>query len=147
MNPIPQTITFRRSARAAAALLGLVILAIGLVGCGPSPEEVADGDDPLAALRVSVPSTRYGGRFWRLQHRQAPSLYADAVAFCRAESEAARLGERPNCEPVLMADAFIQNADRELRGPQRKGRGYTGMLNGDAPEGDTSSTPPEGEKL
>ena len=129
---IPQTITFRR----AALLACLVPTLAGLFGCGPSAEEVADGSDPLAALQVDALSTRYDGRFWRLQHRQAPERYAEAVAYCAAESEAGRLSERPNCEPVLMADEFIRNAERELQGPRREGRGYTGMLGEDAADGE-----------
>ena len=130
-NPIPQTLTFR----IAPPLIALTMLILGLVGCGPSPDEVADGGDPLAALRVDAVSTRYDGRFWRLQHRQAPDVFGEAVAYCAAEAEAARLDERPNCEPVLMADEFIRNAERELQG-RREGRGYTGMLGEDAADGE-----------
>jgi hypothetical protein len=111
------------------------MLILGLVGCGPSPDEVADGGDPLAALRVDAVSTRYDGRFWRLQHRQAPDVFGEAVAYCAADAEAARLDERPNCEAVLMADEFIRNVERELQG-RREGRGYTGMLGEDAADGE-----------
>lgn len=139
LQVIPQTVTFRR-----AALLALFAGALaGLFGCGPSTEEIADGGDPLAALEVNALSTRYDGRFWRLQHRQAPERYAEAVGYCAAEAEAGRLGERPNCEPVLMADEFIRNAERELRGPRREGRGYTGMLYRDAPQGESGDGAPD----
>jgi hypothetical protein len=124
MNVIPQTIT----SRGIAVPMVVALLVLGFLGCGPSPEDVADGGDPLAALRVDAVSSRYDGRFWRLQHRQAPEVYAEAVAYCSAETEPP--GERPNCEPVLRADEFIRNAERELSG-QRGGRGYTGMLNED----------------
>ena len=137
---IPQMVTFRR-----AILLAVFAAALtGFFGCGPSTEEIADGGDPLAALEVDALSTRYDGRFWRLQHRQAPERYAEAVGYCAAEAEAGRLGERPNCEPVLMADEFIRNAERELRGPRREGRGYTGMLDRDAPQGESGDEAPGG---
>lgn len=139
LEVIPQTVTFRR-----AALLALFGAALaGLFGCGPSTEEIADGGDPLAALEVDALSTRYDGRFWRLQHRQAPERYAEAVGYCAAEAEAGRLGERPNCEAVLMADEFIRNAERELRGPRREGRGYTGMLDRDAPQDEPQDGAPD----
>lgn len=161
MNQIPQTLTFCRSARVATPrsvvrwsimlVVAPALLALSLAGCAPSPEQTADGDDPLAALRVSATSTRYDGRFWRLQHRQSPSRYAEAVAYCTAESEAGRLSTRPNCEPVLMADEFIRRTERELRGPRQEGRGYSGILSedasgADAPSGDTAEATREREE-
>ncbi len=141
MRHLPQTITFR-----ARGILTGVLISLTFLGCGPSDEEIADGGDPLAALRVSALSARYDGRFWQAQHRQSPGRFADAVAYCAAESEAGRLDERPNCEPVLMADEFIRNVQRELRAPRLEGRGYTGMLGEDAPEEEAAGTPAEREE-
>lgn len=139
MNLILQTITFR-----ARGILTAALITLTLFGCGPSDEEIADGGDPLAALRVSALSARYDGRFWQAQHVQSPTRFAEAVAYCTSESEAGRLDERPNCEPVLMADEFIRNVERELRSPRLEGRGYTGMLGQDTLEEGAASAPSEG---
>lgn len=121
MRPIPQSLTFRLIA------LSLVLGALAS-GCGPGPEKVAEGDDPLAALAVAAQSERYDGRFWRLQHSQRPDLYGEAVAYCQGEQEAGRLETRPNCTPVLQAKELIDSMNQ----PRREGRGYTGILEEDA---------------
>jgi hypothetical protein len=139
MNPILQTITFH-----ARGILTAALITITLFGCGPSDEEIADGGDPLAALRVSALSVRYDGRFWQAQHAQSPTRFAEAIAYCTSESEAGRLGERPNCEPVMMAAEFIRNVERERRSPRLEGRGYTGMLGQDILEEGTAGAPSEG---
>jgi hypothetical protein len=122
MSRIPQTITFAR-----LALLTVVFGALA-VGCAPSAEDVAEGDDPLAALTVGVASARYDGRYWLLKRDEGRPLFDEAVAYCRGEQDAERLAERPNCGPVIAAARFAESRER----PRPQGRGFTGVLSEDA---------------
>ena len=122
MTRIPQTITFALCALLAAVSGGR------LVGCAPSVEDVAEGDDPLAALTVGAPSERYGGRYWLLKRDEDRSLFDEALAYCEGEEEAERLAEHPNCGPVIAAARFAESRER----PRPQGRGFTGILSEDA---------------
>lgn len=123
MTRIPQTITFAR--------LGLLTALLGVLstGCAPSAEDVAEGDDPLAALAVGAPSDRYDGRFWLLKRDEDRALFDEAVVYCRGEQDADRLAERPNCGPVIAAARFAESRER----PRPQGRGFTGALDDDRP--------------
>lgn len=85
------------------AALGLV--ALFTAGCGqPSAEELANGDDPLAALRSPVRSARYDGAFWNREAVQSTDLWQDAVAYCRTPGNSAA----PNCQTVGLVLSTIE---------------------------------------
>jgi hypothetical protein len=104
MTPIPTLTVERHSpsglARALRRPLGLALalpLALALLACAPAPAEIADGDDPLAALKSPAPTSRYREPFWAQQsHRHTP-LWRDALAFCKTGDNIARY---PNCAHV-----------------------------------------------
>lgn len=76
---------------ALAALLGSLALA-----CGPTQEEIANGDDPMAALESTVKSSRYGAAYWTEQMKGDTGVWNEAVAYC----EPAERANYPNCELV-----------------------------------------------
>lgn len=94
--------------------------------CTASPRDVANGDDPLAALGVSVQTTRYQADFWVREAERAPDRYRDAVAYC----EGRELDEYPNCREVLRAVSMLRYAEH----PAPAGQGFTGKLQADAPD-------------
>ncbi len=73
--------------------------------CGqPSAGELANGDDPLAALRSPVRSARYDGAFWNREAVQSTNLWQDAVAYCRTPGNSAA----PNCQTVGLVLSTIE---------------------------------------
>ena len=88
-----------------AALLVLAGAALG--ACRPEPAAVANGDDPLAALRVSAQTTRYTDQWWRVQADSNPSLYRQAVDYCKTPGIVAD-GPKPNCGFVQLAANKLQ---------------------------------------
>ncbi len=91
--------------------LGLVVL---LGGCKPSPEDIANGNDPIKALAASARSTRYDGPYWSAQRHDQSTTWRQAAAFCTPE----RVLELPNCQPVVAnaaADQGNAHADSVLR--------------------------------
>lgn len=106
-RPAPQ----RPSARRAAGALVLALAAVGATACRTAAEvDVANGDDPLAALTTHIPSTRYSDVYWhRLARGATPAdaaLWVRAVAAC---SDAA-WAERPTCGHVRAAAAMKRMA-------------------------------------
>lgn len=106
---------FTAAQRALALWAALVAVSAGVVGaCQPKPEDVANGDDPIAALEAPVRSTRYDGPYWQQQRLAGSDVWRRAVETCSPE----RAAQRPNCEPVL-ANARAQEgnarADSVLR--------------------------------
>ena len=97
------------------ALRVSVALLAGLpaASCRPSPEATANGDDPLAALTVSTPSTKYTAGFWREQARTDPQgLWSKAVAYCGDPQPRPGLeqdGAKPNCQEVRLAAFNLRN--------------------------------------
>jgi hypothetical protein len=81
---------------AVVELVGLAAMVLALASCRPAAEEVADGDDPLAALAAPVQSARYDGPFWTREAHRNSRTWQAARAFC------ARSRDRglPNCQPV-----------------------------------------------
>ena len=86
---------------AAAALLSTA------VACAPSPDALANGEDPLAALRSTAPSTRYTAGYWYEQARiDSAGRWRSATAYCGEEKASPGLeanGARPNCRAVWSA--------------------------------------------
>jgi len=69
----------------------------GLVSaCGPSQEQIANGDDPIAALASTAKSSRYGNNYWIEQRDDATDVWAEATAYCEPTERA----NYPNCETV-----------------------------------------------
>ncbi len=98
-------------ARPLAGALGLAVLA-GAAACRTAAEtDVANGDDPIAALEAHVPSTRYERPYWHqvAQGKTAAdsALWRRAVETCRGPESA----QRPNCTAVRMT-AFYQRASQ-----------------------------------
>ena len=106
--------------------LSTLVLAGALLvqaGCSESPEDIANGDDPIKALTVGAASTRYDGSYWLYQREADPPIYQEAVSYCKDQS----LAEKPNCAVVMAAHRFATSLER----PAPKGRGYTGILSED----------------
>jgi len=92
----------------------LVISAALLGGCGKATaEELANGDDPLAALRSPVRSARYDGAFWNREAVQDTRLWHDAVDYCRTPGNSAA----PNCQTVglVLSTIELEKAAREAK--------------------------------
>ena len=86
-------------------LAALTLAALVATGCGqPSAEDLANGDDPLAALRSPVRSARYDGAFWNREAVQSTDLWQDAVAYCRTPGNSAA----PNCQTVGLVLSTIE---------------------------------------
>ena len=100
------------SFRPIVAALGLAALL--LAGCGqPSAEDLANGDDPLAALRSPVRSARYDGAYWNREAVQSTDLWQDAVAYCRTPGNSAA----PNCQTVglVLSTIELEKAAKEAK--------------------------------
>lgn len=92
----------RSRALVAICATALAMLPV-LGGCRTSSDaEVANGDDPMKALAVSAPSTRYTAGYWQTQADQDPALWQRAVSYCD-EQKAAGQGSKPNCSAVESA--------------------------------------------
>lgn len=70
--------------------------ALAVAACGGSQEELANGDDPIAALGSTVKSSRYGPAYWKEQLEAESTVWKEALAYC-ADAEHANY---PNCETV-----------------------------------------------
>ena len=113
MNELPSTHlpSTRRPIATWSVLLGA---ALGAVACQSKPEDVANGDDPIAALAAPVRSTRYDGPYWQQQRLAASDVWKRAVAACTPD----QTPQRPNCEPVVAnqrAEQGNARADSILR--------------------------------
>jgi hypothetical protein len=96
---------FGRTAWTVATVLVPVTLAAGTIACRSRAEreaELANGDDPLAALRASVSSTRYTTRYWTATAQRDAHLWSRAQAYCE-ERRASSQGDEPNCAAVEAA--------------------------------------------
>ena len=90
MNPLP------------ASRLALILL---VLSCRESPEDVANGPDPLRALAQHVESSRYGPEYWKGVAERDPTLWSKATEFCgRRDAD-----EYPTCASVKMVEFFRAN--------------------------------------
>lgn len=98
-------------------LAGLALVAAA-AACAPSPDALANGDDPLAALRSTAPSTRYTAGFWYEQARgDSAGRWRQATAYCGESQAPPRLeadGARPNCRAVWSAH-FRRAQEQQVR--------------------------------
>lgn len=84
-----------------------LLVGLSLVGCKPSQEDVANGNDPIRSLSATVQSTRYGPPYWAEQRRVKSGSWQQAVAYCTPD----RRREFPNCPTVSnLAEAERGNA-------------------------------------
>lgn len=100
------------SIRPAFAALALATLLAA--GCGqPTAEDLANGDDPLTALRSPVRSARYDGSFWNREAVQSTELWAAAVAYCRTPGNSTA----PNCQTVglVLSTIELEKAAKEAK--------------------------------
>lgn len=74
------------------------------VGCAPSQEDIANGDDPIAALSSTVESSRYGQKYWAKQRDAESKLWDEAIDVCAA-AEAANY---PTCKIVREARFYTR---------------------------------------
>jgi hypothetical protein len=93
----------------------LVATAVGAAAaCQPRADDVANGDDPIAALEAPVRSTRYDGAFWQQQRLAHSDVWQRALTACSAD----KAPRRPNCDPVVANQSAEQGnaqADSVLR--------------------------------
>jgi hypothetical protein len=108
---LSQSTTFARTALVGAALLLLAACKTA------SDADVANGDDPMRALEVTVLSTRYTSTYWQTQAETNPELWKRAVAYCE-EHRKAQTGSKVNCGSVYNAQFEI--AGRKPPVPRRR---------------------------
>jgi hypothetical protein len=81
--------------------------------CASSADSVANGDDPVAALRSTAASTRYTDGYWLEQGRtDAGGRWTQATAYCgqaQARPGLEAEGARPNCRAVWSANFRLVN--------------------------------------
>jgi hypothetical protein len=81
---------------------GRVAVALALASCRPSPEAIADGDDPLAALASAAESARYAGPFWTREAHRDSRTWRQARDFCAQSRERVL----PNCHAVRLVERW-----------------------------------------
>lgn len=87
------------------------------LACGPTQEQLANGDDPIAALGATVESSRYGEQYWKEQKAAASEIWQQAISYCEPSEHA----NYPNCEIVtnvkfLGAPEAVENPARSEKG-------------------------------
>ena len=80
---------------------------------------MADGDDPIAALKVTARTTRYTQGYWIAQMNSAEPArkqrWAEAFAYCRRPDLEVD-GAKPNCREVMSAAAMRRDGDPSVGG-------------------------------
>lgn len=99
----------------AAALLAMASVTGACRSEAERAADVADGDDPLAALTVLATSRRYTTAYWITQADSNPTLWARATAYCEQQRGASD-GARPSCAAVY--DAQFELAGRRPPAPR-----------------------------
>ncbi len=98
----------RRTLLATGALA--TVAALG--ACRKPVVDVADSDDPIAALKVTTPTRRYTQGFWTAQAQSSDSarrrLWGEALAYCRRPDLEVD-GAKPNCREVMTAAALYHD--------------------------------------
>jgi hypothetical protein len=92
-------------------------ISLALSACGPSQEDLANGDDPVAALASTVESSRYGSKFWTEQMTSTTDVWTAALAYC----DPAERADYPNCKTVrsvkfIGVPAAVGNPARSEKG-------------------------------
>jgi hypothetical protein len=102
------------------------LLVLAVLGCSPSDEEIANGDDPIAALAVPHKSERYTSSYWTQKSIRDKQLYAQAVEYCKDKND----GEHPNCDVVRYVDMI----ERMSRLPAERPKDFS-LMPRSAPRG------------
>ena len=106
---------------------GLVVVALSLLtaicGCAAAHDkegEVANGDRPLEALTVNVPSTRYGDAYWTRQSDSNTGVWQAGKAYCEQHGVTDQ-GQKVNCGPVMASryEELMRHPDRARPGDLR----------------------------
>lgn len=108
----------RRWTSGLAALALATALLAGLSACRPSDVSVANGDDPLEALAVDAPTTRYAHDYWVDEARRGTAVWDSAYTYCSAlwaPGQAEELAVHPNCGHVRTADFATAAGRRGVR--------------------------------
>lgn len=100
-----------------AVLLSVVLLFTGCKSQQDQAADVANGDDPLKALTVSVTSTRYGSAYWTQQSDSNTALWQQAKDYCGKNGVTAQ-GQKVNCGAVMAA-----RYEETARHPERQAPG------------------------
>lgn len=79
----------------------VLLVCFAMAGCAASDADIANGDDPLAALAVPHRSERYTTTYWTQTTRDDPELWARAVEYCQDKR-----ADYPNCEAVRSVEAL-----------------------------------------
>jgi hypothetical protein len=114
---------FNRDARMAQLLtLGLTGF-LALAACtskGQQEADIANGDDPIAALGANVESTRYGTAYWAQQSDSNTSVWQQAKDYC-AKNGVTGQGQKVNCGAVLTVAGTetIKHPERRPAGARR----------------------------
>jgi hypothetical protein len=80
----------------------LVASVVASLGCKSEAEkqtDIANGDDPMAALTVTAATSRYGTAFWGVQSDSNTALWKQAKEYCDKNGVTAQ-GQKPNCGAV-----------------------------------------------
>ena len=100
------------SSRRALLATGALAAVAARGACRKSAEDVADGDDPIAALKVTTPTRRYTQGFWTAQAQSSDSarrrLWGEALAYCK-RPDLQIDGAKPNCREVMTAAALYHD--------------------------------------
>ena len=91
----------------------VAITALLATACSPSAEDVANGDDPIAALGSTAESSRYGLNYWTKQRDAKSDIWTRALAYC----EPAERANYPNCETVRQVGA---TAPKPVQDPRQQ---------------------------
>jgi hypothetical protein len=100
------------------------LLILAVLGCSPSNEEIANGDDPMAALTVPHKSERYTSSYWTQKSIRDKQLYTQAVEYCKDKND----GEHPNCDVVRYVDIL----ERMSRLPRERPKDFS-LIQGATP--------------
>lgn len=99
----------------AVVLVASLVTAQGCQSRADRETDIANGDDPLAALTVYAVSSRYTMAYWLTQAQTDTALWGTARTYCAQQRSAAQ-GAKPNCAAVY--DAEFELAGRSVR-PRR----------------------------
>jgi hypothetical protein len=98
-----------------ALAFALAVIVTPASACRRSDEDVANGGDPIAALRAATPSTRYTATFWKAAADRDSVLWNRAVALCAA----AEATQRPNCVDVRLVQGLREGSRVPPRRPEQ----------------------------
>jgi hypothetical protein len=89
-------------------------IAVGLLlgassACGNPQKQLAEGDEPIAALTATVLSRRYDAEFWKGQAHAQTTVWSIALQYCLTEHRR-KLREHPTCRPVLVTAVELAKA-------------------------------------